>query len=224
MLPYIAVPIIHSSGSWIASTAAGGYVAGTLSSTWVGAFIAGNASWLSGLGLTSAAGVMAAMSGGISSLGAALGSGLTAVGLGGVAQSLGLAPVTYFGLTALGWSIIAVSGVLVALLYRFGKKKLIQINDARMEGGLPEISWLEIIDAVREYEAEAMRQIIKELSRDPTHIVTYDKETDQVCVSGKVYKISDLKYVIEKTGREYIALKCFLRFWRRIVYIVKGGH
>lgn len=33
MLQIIAVPILHSSGAWIASTAAGGYVAGTLSTT-----------------------------------------------------------------------------------------------------------------------------------------------------------------------------------------------
>jgi hypothetical protein len=29
----LAVPIMHSSGAWIASTAASGYIAGTLSST-----------------------------------------------------------------------------------------------------------------------------------------------------------------------------------------------
>ena len=37
MLPIIADPVLHSSGAWIASTAASGYVASTLSSTWVGA-------------------------------------------------------------------------------------------------------------------------------------------------------------------------------------------
>jgi len=62
MLPFIAVPLLHSSGAWIASTTAGGpCVAGTLSSTWIGAFIAGNAGLLSGLGITSAVGVLAAM-------------------------------------------------------------------------------------------------------------------------------------------------------------------
>jgi len=30
MLPLFAVPLIHSSDAWIASTAAGGYLAGTL--------------------------------------------------------------------------------------------------------------------------------------------------------------------------------------------------
>ena len=72
MLPLIAVPVLHSSGAWIASTAAGGYLAATLSSTWVGAFIVGNAGILSSLGITSAAGVLAGMGGGLSSVGIAL--------------------------------------------------------------------------------------------------------------------------------------------------------
>ena len=99
MLPFIAIPLLHSSGAWIASTAAGGYIAGTLSTTWVGAFIAGNAGLLSALGITSAAGVYAALGGTLSSAGTAVGTGLTAVGLSGLAQSLGLAPATFLGLT-----------------------------------------------------------------------------------------------------------------------------
>ena len=53
MLPLIAVPVIHSSGAWIASTAAGGYLTSTLSATWAGAFIAGNSSLLASAGLAS---------------------------------------------------------------------------------------------------------------------------------------------------------------------------
>ena len=80
MLPFIAIPLLHSSGAWIASTAAGGYIAGTISSTWIGAFVAGNAGLLSSLGITSAAGTYAAFGGTLSSAGTALGSGLSTIG------------------------------------------------------------------------------------------------------------------------------------------------
>jgi hypothetical protein len=51
-LPFlvIAIPVLHSSGAWIASTGAAGYIAGTLSSTWIGAFVLGNGTLLSSLG------------------------------------------------------------------------------------------------------------------------------------------------------------------------------
>ncbi len=89
----LAVPVLHSSGAWIAY-AGSGYLAGTLSSSWVGAFILGNAGLLSSLGLISAAGVAGA-SGLLTTIGTGaaltLGKGLTAVGLGGVASWLGIA-------------------------------------------------------------------------------------------------------------------------------------
>ena len=112
MLPFIAIPLLHSSGAWIASTAAGGYIAGTLSTSWVGAFIAGNAGLLSALGITLAAGVYAALGGTLSSAGSAVGTGLTAVGLSGLAQSLGLAPATFLGLTFASWAVVT-SSVLI---------------------------------------------------------------------------------------------------------------
>lgn len=40
--PVLDIPVLHSSGAWIASTAAGGYVDSTLSSTWLGAFLLKN--------------------------------------------------------------------------------------------------------------------------------------------------------------------------------------
>ena len=37
----LAIPVIHSSGAWIAASG-GSYIAGTLASTWVGSFVAAN--------------------------------------------------------------------------------------------------------------------------------------------------------------------------------------
>lgn len=63
----VAIPVIHAGGGWIASTAAGGYIAGTLSVTYAGAFVAGNTA-------------LVATGAGIATVGA---SALAFIGLGG---------------------------------------------------------------------------------------------------------------------------------------------
>mgnify|MGYP006118726483 FL=1 len=221
MLPLIAVPVIHSSGAWLASTAAGGYVASTLSSTWIGAFIAGNAGILSGLGITSAAGVLAAMGGGLSSVGAALGSGLTAIGLGGVAQSLGLAPATFLGLTVVGWAIAGVSVAAAGVGYFFTRKKLIDINDERAKGGLAAVTWSQIIAEAREFEKQAMIGILEELQAETEGDIVVHRSIEEAVINGNSYKISDLKYVIEKNGREYVALRSKIPFRNIDLFVVK---
>jgi len=221
MLPLIAVPLLHSSGAWIASTAAGGYVAGTLSSTWIGAFIVGNAGILSGLGITSAAGVLAAMGGGLSSVGAALGSGLSAIGLAGVAQSLGLAPATFLGLTVASWTMVATSFVAVGIGYFFMRKKLVEINQERAKGGLVAVTWAEIIAEARDYEKQALMNILEELETETQGGIILNRSSEKVLIMGKSYKITDLKYVIEKSGMEYVAKRSNIPFRKIILFVVK---
>ena len=221
MLPLIAVPLLHSSGAWIASTAAGGYVAGTLSSTWIGAFIAGNAGILSGLGITSAAGVLAAMGGGLSSVGAALGGGLSAIGLAGVAQSLGLAPATFLGLTVASWALVATGFTAVGIGYFFASKKLAEINQERAKGGLVAVTWAEIIAEARYYEKQALMSILEGLEAEFQGEIILDRSSETTVIRSKNYKISDLKYVIEKSGREYIALRSNIPFREILLFVVK---
>ncbi|GGB82225.1 hypothetical protein GCM10011352_05040 [Marinobacterium zhoushanense] len=221
MLPLIAVPVLHSSGAWIASTAAGGYVAATLSSTWVGAFIAGNAGILTGLGITSAAGVLAAMGGGLSSVGAVLGSGLSAIGLTGVAQSLGLAPATFLGLTVASWALVATSVVAVGVGYFFTQKKLAEINQERAKGGLAAVTLTEIIAEVRDYEKQALMNILEELEAEYRGIIILNRVLETVVIRGKTYNVSNLKYVIEKTGREYLGQRSNMPFRKIVLFVVK---
>jgi hypothetical protein len=223
MLPLIAVPILHSSGAWIASTAAGGYVAGTLSSTWIGAFIAGNAGILSGLGITSAAGVLAAMGGGLSSVGAALGSGLSAIGLAGVAQSLGLAPATFLGLTVASWAMVGTSvAVVIGLIGLIVmRKNLAKINQERAKGELVAVTWKEIIAEARDYEKQAMMNILGELEAETQGDIILNRSSENVVIMDKTYRITDLKYVIEKSGREYVAQRSKVPFRKRILFVVK---
>lgn len=221
MIPLIAVPLLHSSGAWIASTTAGGYVAGTLSSTWIGAFIAGNAGILSALGITSAAGVLAAMGGGLSSVGAALGSGLSAIGLAGIAQSLGLAPATFLGLTVASWAMVASSVVLVGAGYFFARKKLEEINQERAKGGLKDVTWSEIVAEARSYENEAMMNVLESLEADSNGEISFNRSNKTAIIRDKAYNVCDLKYVIEKSGREFIGLRSKVPFREIVLFVVK---
>ena len=151
MLPLIAVPVVHSAGGWIASTAAGGYLAGTLSSTWAGAFVAGNAGALMGAGVATATAV----------------GGYIAGATGSAAVALGLAPATFLGLTPVGWAIaggaLTVTGAGVGVAYWKSRKfraavdeVLDQINAERIKGGLEPFksAWDLIRGLKKEYAAE----------------------------------------------------------------------
>lgn len=225
MLPFIAIPLLHSSGAWIASTAAGGYIAGTLSTTWVGAFIAGNAGLLSALGITSAAGVYAALGGTLSSAGTAVGTGLTAVGLSGLAQSLGLAPATFLGLTFASWAIVTSSVFIFlasGLIYLFTHRKLEIINIERSKGGLEKTTWRNILKEVKDYEDQAMINILAELAQECEDI-TYIRGSETIEIKGVKHYVRNLKYIVEKDGTEIIVKSSLIPFRRIVVYTVKRG-
>jgi len=227
MPPFIVIPILHSSGAWIASTAASGYIAGTLSTTWIGAFVAGNAGLLSGLGITSAAGVYAAFGGTLSSAGAVVGSGLSAVGLSGLAQSLGLAPVTFLGLTFVSWAAVASAIVMFfgsgsGLIYFVARRKLQLINDERRKGDLPNTTWREILEEAQNYEKQAMLDILAKLDEECKDI-SFLRESEAVEIKGVNYNIRDLKYVVEKNGVERIVKSSKIPFRRIVIYTVKSA-
>lgn len=208
MIPFIAVPLIHSSGAWIASTAAGGYVAGTLSGTWIGAFILGNSSLLASLGLVSASGIFAAAATGIAGVGttaAALGgSALTAVGLGGVATELGLAPTVFLGLSPVGWAIAGGTALLAGGLAIYLKSSVMnQINEERIKGGLPEIGVFDLIAEIKEFEYNSKIEILKKLSKERLNFKVREKD-DRVIINDKEFNISDIRYVMEESGREFL--------------------
>ena len=56
----LAIPVIHSSGAWIASTS-GTYFAGTMSSSWITSFVLGNVGLITNIGLVSAGSVVGAL-------------------------------------------------------------------------------------------------------------------------------------------------------------------
>jgi hypothetical protein len=202
----IAIPVLHSSGAWIASTGAAGYIAGTLSSTWIGAFVLGNGTLLSSLGLVSAAGIFGA-TGGLaaltSSAALSVGSALTAVGLGGVASSLGIAPAaTFLGLTPVGWAVAGTTVLIASTLgLYFTRKTMRRINEEREKGGLEPISITQIVKEVRLLEAQSLEAILTRLSLEMDTVQLSDDQKN-VSVDGQVFSIHRLKYVVNTDGSE----------------------
>ncbi|MFG6083653.1 hypothetical protein ACEUZ9_005374 [Paracoccus litorisediminis] len=226
-LPFIAlaIPVIHSSGAWIASTAAGGYVAGTLSSTWIGALVLGNQALFGGLGLVSVAGIVGAAGGLASSAVAGAGTVLTAVGLGGVASALGIAPaVTFLGLTPVGWA-IAGGGTLLAgtVGYYFTRKTMKRVNEERAKGGLEPITIPQIIREVRLLEAKSMRQILEKLAATRKDLKMLP-DSDYVSINGQVFSIGKLRYVVNADGSEEITYTTKTGRRRRILLIRPAGN
>ena len=209
-LPFlaIAVPVLHSSGAWIASTAASGYIAGTLSSTWIGAFVLGNSGLLGSLGLVSAAGIFGA-TGGLATLSSSatlgVGSALTAVGLGGVAKGLGIAPAaTFLGLTPVGWAIAGTVTILAATLgYYFTRKTMHRVNEERAKGGLGPIKLTEIVREVQLLEARSLVTILTRLDAELDN-VSLSPDHKEVTVDGRSFPIHRLKYVVNRDGSEEI--------------------
>lgn len=209
-LPFfaIAIPVLHSSGAWIASTAASGYIAGTLSSTWVGAFVLGNSGLLSSLGLVSAAGLFGA-TGSLATLTSTavlgVGSALTAVGLGGVANALGIAPVaTFLGLTPAGWAIAGTATTLAATLgYYLQRKTMRCVNEEREKGGLESITLAGIVSEIRLLEAESLKSILTRLDADLDN-VSLSTDRKEVTIEGQVFQVNRLRYVVNKDESEEI--------------------
>ena len=210
MIPFIAVPLLHSSGAWIASTVAGGYVAGTLSSTWVGAFILGNSAILSSLGLVSASGIFAAVASSFAGFGsttAAIAStALTAMGLGGVASSLGLAPTMFLGVSPIGWAVAGGSTVAAGGLALYMKASVMKsINAERQKGGLSEIGLRDLISEIRKHEYQSKLMLLKKLSKERLEFKVYENK-GTVWINGKTYQISSIRYVVSESGHELLEL------------------
>lgn len=222
-MPFIvlAIPVLHSSGAWIAY-AGTGYLAGTISSTWIGTFILGNASLLSGVGLISAAGVAGA-SGLLATIGTGaaltLGKGLTAVGLGGVASWLGVAPVaTFLGLTPVGWAIAGTATAGAGLLTILTRGVMRRLNEERAKGGLEPISARGIVREVREFEMVSKLTILRQIAReDRSASLSNDEAT--FTVNGKSFSVARLRYrVCEDQSEEIVYVPLLGRRYR--VYVV----
>jgi hypothetical protein len=224
-LPFLAfaIPVLHSSGAWIASTGAAGYIAGTLSSTWIGAFVLGNSTLLGSLGLVSAAGIFGA-TGGLaafsSSAALGVGSALTAVGLGGVSSTLGIAPVaTFLGLTPVGWAIAGTAATLAATLgYLFTRKTMHHLNEEREKGGLEPITLTQIIREVRLLEAQSLETILARLDIEMRN-VSLSSDQKEVSVDGQLFSVHRLKYVVNKDGSEEIVFVTRADRKRRVLLV-----
>ncbi|MDQ2091948.1 hypothetical protein [Marimonas arenosa] len=221
----LAYPVLHSSGGWIAYYGTG-YIAGTLSSTWTGALILGNATFFSSLGLVSAAGLAAAsgmLSGLATGMAAGLGIALTKIGLGSAAAWLGIAPVpTFLGLTVIGWAAAGGAmlggGLLLFLTRRFMRK----LNEERKKGGLDSITPRQILREVREYETNAMLKILSALAKENASIKVSENDLS-ASFSGTVFSLDRLRYVVNSDGSEEIVFLTKTGRRRRVFLVRPSG-
>jgi hypothetical protein len=145
MLPLLAVPVLHSSGAFIAYSGTG-YLAGTLSSSWLGAFVLGNSGLLAGASALTATSIGGFLSGAKSSAT-------------GVAASLGLISSTPAWVMpvsiASGIALVASGGF---AYYKRGQiieaitEQLEDINQERISAGLkPFNEPADLFDEVLDY-------------------------------------------------------------------------
>jgi len=222
-LPLLAIPVLHSSGAWIAY-AGSGYLAGTFSTTWVGALILGNTTLFTSIGLVSTAGIAAAsgvLAGFGASAAAGLGAALTTVGLGSVASWMGIAPAaTFLGFSAVGWALMGVGAIALALGAVFTRHTMKKLNEERAKGGLKSISVRQMVAEVHDYEVDAMRKVLQKLAKKDASLQLKVNDAE-ISIGGRVFSINKLRYRINKDGSEEIGYVTRLaRFVS--VYLVKG--
>lgn len=211
-LPLLAIPVIHSSGLWIAST--GGYMASTMSTTWIGAFVAGNMSTLASLGVVSGASIFGA---GVATGSTALGAALANVGLGGLASSLGLVPATFLGLTMPVWAGVGIGVTGATAIYAsFNMSKL---NEERRNGGLENITIMELVKAVKAFETESLKLLCEKLSTQVSGI-SFNSADETLAFDEVEYEMGDISYRFNKDGSEELLLSGG-RFKKKTVIRVK---
>jgi len=200
----LAIPVVHSSGAWIASSG-GAYVAGTLSSSWVGAFVAGNLGFLSSAGFSSGASIVGLMAVPSS---ATVGSALTSVGLGGVATSLGLVPATFLGLTAPVWMGVGVgvAAVMSSSATYMIWKQMRTLNTERQKGGLEKITLFELLREIKAFERQSVERICNELSQEIPGL-EFNGETKIVKYESEECSIKNIHCEIATDSQEYLVLK-----------------
>lgn len=271
-LPFIAIPVLHSSGLWIASVS-GSYIASTISSTWVGAFVLGNSGLLSALGLASSAGIIGMAAGST----AAVGSALTAVGLGGAATALGIAPIaTFLGMTLAGWVIVGVAAIvglglglvtlfpgilqwvgwalaeiglggvaewlgiapvptflgltatqwavtggillLISVPLHLVRRTMRRINRERRKGALPPITALGIVRELRVHKNAAARSFLERLATGQGDVALSD-DGKTLRVDGQALSVSRLNHVVHDDGSEELRYRRRAGGERRVLFV-----
>ena len=80
-----------------------------------------------------------------------------------------------------------------------------RINEERIKGGLPEIGVFELIAEIKEFEYNSKIEILKKLSKERLNFKVRESD-DKVIINDKEFRISDIRYVIEESGKEFLQL------------------
>ena len=161
------------------------------------------------------------------SVGGSIGVGLSAVGLGGVASALGIAPApvaTFLGLTPVGWGVAGIGALAAALGFLLTRKTMRRMNEERAKGGLGPITIPQIIREVRQFEAQSMLDILRRLQREHEDVsVSVSGNGQEVTINGQVFSIGRLKYVINEDGSEEIVFATKAGRMKRVLLVKAAG-
>lgn len=109
-------------------------------------------------------------------------------------------------MTPVGWAIAGSTAVLAGGLAVYLKTTVMnRINEERIKGGLPEIGVFELIAEIKEFEYNSKIEILKKLSKERLNFKVRESD-DKVIINDKEFRISDIRYVIEESGKEFLQL------------------
>ena len=170
---------------------------------------------MSAAGIFGATGGLTALT---SSAALSVGSALTAVGLGGLASSLVIAPAaTFLGLTAVGWAVAGTTVLIASTLgFYVTRKTMRRINEERKKGGLAPITIPQIVKDVRLLEAQSLATILKRLSLEMDAVTLLDDQ-ESVSIDGRVFSVQRIKYLVNTDGSEELV---FVTLWGRMKRIL----
>ena len=98
---------------------------------------------------------------------------------------------------------LRVRGLAATLGYYFTRKTMRRLNEEREKGGLEPITVTQIIQAVRQLEAQSITAILARLA-DEMGNVLLSNDKKEVTIDSQVFSINRLKYVINSDGSEEI--------------------
>lgn len=81
----------------------------------------------------------------------------------------------------------------------FTRGKMKKLNEERKKGGLEPITVRQLVAEVRDYEVDAMRDVLRKLAAKDATLILKDRDAN-ISINGRLFPINKLRYRINKDG------------------------